>query len=280
MIDGVSELLRCPAPGGDGTLAYRDTGAGRRPPVVLLHGGFLDHTFWNDQVPALAAAGHRVVAPDARGHGWSDNATRPFRFTDDLAALLRHLDAGPAVLVGLSMGAMVAVDTALEHPELVRALVICGGGTAVSEYRDPWAQRLQNSMAESFAAGDIFGWIDACAYWAAGPARELDEVDPEILRRVREMQWHTFAKHTPDEADVHVHVPDTLARAQREIDVPVLALNGALDVPDLIGVAERIASAAPGGRALRIDGTAHFPNLERPEEFNRAVLDFLATVAV
>ncbi|WP_420711963.1 alpha/beta fold hydrolase [Streptomyces sp. MMG1533] len=54
-------------------------------------------------------------------------ATEPFRRADDLAALLRHLDAGPAVLVGLSMGGVIATDTVLEYPELVRAVVTCGG---------------------------------------------------------------------------------------------------------------------------------------------------------
>ncbi|MEV0202481.1 alpha/beta fold hydrolase, partial [Nonomuraea sp. NPDC050691] len=62
----------------DGRLHYRDTGAGS--PLVLLHGGFLDHGMWDDQVPVFAAR-HRVIAPDARGHGASDNATEPFRHT-------------------------------------------------------------------------------------------------------------------------------------------------------------------------------------------------------
>ncbi len=99
-------------PSADGDLAYLDTGSG--DPVVLLHSGYVDHRVWSDQIPALAAE-YRVIAPDVRGHGFSANATRPFRWADDLAALLRHLDAGPAVLVGSSMGGVIATDTLVEH---------------------------------------------------------------------------------------------------------------------------------------------------------------------
>src|SRR5919109_3816147 len=118
----------------DGDLAYRDTGTG--DPVVLLHSGIADHRVFDDQIQALAAH-HRVIAPDVRGHGFSANASRPFRWADDLADLLRHLDTGPAVLVGLCMGSAVATDTALEYPELVRAVVVSGAGTSEFEFKEP-----------------------------------------------------------------------------------------------------------------------------------------------
>ncbi len=258
----------------DGPLAYLDTGTGR--PVVLLHAAFADHTMWDDQVRALARH-HRVIAPDARGHGWSANASRPFRQTDDLAALLRHLDLGPAVLVGLSMGAITAVDTALEHPGLVHALVIGSGGTPDFDFTDPWAADVQATQARSLAAGDIEGWMNAFLLWAVGPRRTVDDVDPDILRRLREMAWRTLSKHTAAEPDHHVPVPDTAARA-KEIAVPVLALDGALDAPELAAKAEGIARAVADGRATTVEDAAHYPNLERPDVYNRAVLDFLHTV--
>ncbi|MET7433034.1 MULTISPECIES: alpha/beta fold hydrolase [Streptomyces] len=93
---------------------------------------------WDEQMRAFAPH-YRVIAPDARGHGASSNATRPFRPADDLAALLRHLDVGPAVLVGVSMGGGTAVDTALEHPELVRAVVVSGVGTSEPYFENPWS---------------------------------------------------------------------------------------------------------------------------------------------
>ncbi|MEW2399618.1 alpha/beta hydrolase [Streptomyces sp. NPDC046862] len=260
-------------PSGDGPLAYRDTG-GAGPPLVLLHGGFTDHRMWDDVVPLLAV-GHRVIAPDARGHGVSGNASRPFRFADDLAALLRHLDVGPAVLVGMSMGAAVAVDTALEHPGLVRALAVSGAGTSEPEYRDPWTRDFGARRQAALEAGDVEGWVDVSVSAVAGPHRTLDEVDPDVVRRVRDMLRGTITKHTPDEPDWSVPVTDTWARAAG-ITVPVLAVNGALDAPDLIAMADRLVDIVAGeSRTTAIEGAAHYANMERADTFTKILLEWL-----
>lgn len=251
----------------DGLLAYRELGSGR--PVVLLHGGFVDGRMWDDQLPYFAQD-HRVIVPDARGHGASANATRAFRHTDDLAALLRHLDTGPAVLVGVSMGAATAVDTALEHPGLVRALVVSGAGTSEPEFHHPWARDVQAAQARALAAGDVEGWVDAFLMFVAGPHRTVDAVDPQVVRRVRDMAGRTLAKHTAAEPDWRVPVADTWARAAK-ITVPVLAVHGGLDVDDHIGMGERLVRSVAHGRATTIDGTGHYPNMERPDLFNRTV---------
>ncbi|WP_370148680.1 alpha/beta fold hydrolase [Streptacidiphilus sp. EB129] len=258
----------------DGFLAYRDTGTGR--PVVLLHAFFADHTMWDDQVPALARH-YRVIAPDARGHGGSANASRPFRSTDDLAALLRHLDIGPAVLVGVSMGAITAVDTALEHPDLVHAVVISGGSVPTFQFGEGWARDVQAAQAAALAAGDMEGWMDAFVLWAVGPHRKPDDLDPDVLRRIREMAWRTLVKHTADEPNHHIPVPDTANRAA-EITVPFLAVNGALDTPELAGIAAHFARTVANGRVTTIDDAGHYPNLEQPDAFLRVIEDFLQIV--
>ncbi|MEV6120611.1 alpha/beta hydrolase [Streptomyces sp. NPDC052077] len=258
-------------PTADGRLAYRDTGSG--DPVVLLHSGFADHRVFEDQIPALAA-GHRVIAPDVRGHGASANATRPFRWADDLAALLRHLDAGPAVLVGVSMGGGIAVDTVLEHPELVRAVVACSSATSEFRYSDPWVLGIQAQQARSLGAGDAAGWLDAFLRFVPGEHRAPGDLDPAITDRLRAMALGTLAKHTPDEENHHVPLTGTWERVPG-IAVPFLTVHGALDAPDLIAEAERLARTVPGGRSARVDGAAHYPNMERPDVFNGIVLDFL-----
>ncbi|MGW4320416.1 alpha/beta fold hydrolase [Streptomyces sp. NPDC004684] len=256
----------------DGALAYRDTG-GAGLPVVLLHAGFVDHTMWDEQIPVLAKE-FRVIAPDARGHGRSANASRPFRQDDDLAELLRHLGVGPAALVGVSMGAMIAVATALEHPELVRALVVSGGGADEREFTDPWAGQAQRAAFQALAAGDIEAWHEVSDLWVHGRERPREAVRPEVYARLRAMRQRTIGKHAPGEPDHHVRVRDLAARAAR-ITVPVLALNGAQDAPELRAMADSIADAAPRGRTAVIEDAAHFPNLDRPEEYTRTVAAFL-----
>ncbi|MFJ2193551.1 alpha/beta fold hydrolase [Kitasatospora sp. NPDC087861] len=260
---------------GRGRLVHRDAGSGQ--PLVLLHGGLLDHRMWDDQI-AVLARDYRVIAPDARGHGGSSNATGPFRHTDDLAALLRHLDTGPALVVGLSMGGAVAVDTALEHPDLVRALVISGVGTSEPVFQDPWIGEIRDEEMRALAAGDIEGWIAAFTRLSTGPNRTLDEVDPDVVHRLREMTRRTITKHAPDEPDHQVPVTDTWERAAT-ITVPVLAINGGLDSADHIGAAERLVGIVADGRATTVEGTGHYPNMERPEVFNGILGDFLRTVS-
>jgi pimeloyl-ACP methyl ester carboxylesterase len=258
----------------DGDLAYRDLGTG--DPVVLLHSGFADHRVFDDQLPALTADFH-VIAPDIRGHGFSANASKPFRWADDLADLLRHLDLGPAVLVGLSMGAAVATDTALEYPELVRAIVVSGGGTSAFEYKDPDLLEHTARAGQLLAAGDIEGWLDQFTEGVAGPHRTRDEVDPSVLRRLRALTAHTISKHTPGEKDWHVPLGDPWPRVPR-LDVPVLAIHGAADWPDSIAMADRLVHTVPNGRATTIEGVGHYPNMEKPHAFNEILRDFLDTL--
>ncbi|MER6499239.1 alpha/beta hydrolase [Streptomyces sp. NPDC001455] len=258
----------------DGSLAYRDVGEGQ--PLVLLHAGFFDHGMWGEQIRAFAPH-YRVIAPDARGHGASSNATRPFRPADDLAALLRHLDAGPAVLVGVSMGGGTAVDAALEHPELVRAVVVSGVGTSEPYFEDPWSLEVLGEQNGALAAGDIEGWLKGHVRFAAGPHRSLGDVDADIANRLRAMASRTISKHTAGEPDHRVPVPQTWRRAA-SIDVPVLAINGALDVSDHIAMAERLVHAVPDGRAVSVENTAHFPNMEEPARFNALLAGFLETL--
>ncbi|MFD0855458.1 alpha/beta fold hydrolase [Actinomadura adrarensis] len=256
-------------------LFWLDQGTGR--PLILLHGGFLHHRMWDDQIPVFSTR-YRVIAPDTRGHGRSAIPKGPYRFTDDLATLLRHLDTGPAVLVGVSMGAAIAVDTALEHPDLVTGVVISGAGTSEPYFTDPWTTQTMGQWHAAMAAGDLEGSIEAFTYFGlAGPHRTLDDVDPALVERLRRMTRETMSKYDRYEPEHPVPVTDTWERLAK-ISVPLLAINGALDSPDHLGMAERLAGTVQDGRAVSIEGAAHYPNMERPEEFNSLLDDFLNSI--
>jgi pimeloyl-ACP methyl ester carboxylesterase len=252
---------------------YKETGAGDA--VVLLHSGGTDLRMWDDQVPALSAR-YRVIRADARGHGRSATPTEPFRQCDDVAELIRHLDAGPATLVGVSMGAGAATDTALEYPELVSGLVVCGAGTNEPVFTDPWILDVQRRQAEAAARHDAAAWIDAFLdALVVGPHRTADEVDPSVLARCREMVTDTVTHHVRLDAVTPTHVHGSWDRLA-EIEVPAVGVYGTLDVSDHITMAERFAAGVQHGAVARIEGAGHVPNMERPTEFTTLLLDFLS----
>ncbi|WP_406341263.1 alpha/beta fold hydrolase [Streptomyces sp. NBC_00648] len=261
----------------DGLLTYRDEGPRDGEVLVLLHSVFADSTQFDTLIPGLTALGYRVIAPDARGHGRSANATKPFRQADDLADLLRNLGLRQVVLVGVSMGGMIGVDTAVEHPELVRALVVSGRGLGEPDLTDPWSAAVAERQHTALAGGDLPGYLDGFLEWIAGPRRSLDEIDPAIVAHVREMATRTLMKHTPDEPDHLVPVEDLASRA-KDIAIPVLAINGALDVPGLLDTVAALMDAVPHGRSTELDGAGHYTTMERPEEFTRVLVDFLREV--
>jgi pimeloyl-ACP methyl ester carboxylesterase len=260
----------------DGFLAYDEAGDGGDV-VVLLHGGAVDRRMWHPQVGPLAAT-HRVIALDARGHGRSSTPTEPFRHGDDLAVLLR--ETGPAHLVGLSMGASTALDTALEHPGLVRSLVISGAGPSEGRPYDPWTVEVQARWARKAAEGDLEGWLDVFGELTVGPHRTASDVAPGVLAQLREMARDTVLRHVV-RAD-GITPPPELLPVERgwerlaELAVPVLAIAGALDAADHVGLTRRTARTAPRGRFVSLDGAAHYPNLERPREWDAVVAEFLS----
>ena len=120
----------------DGVSLFYAFTQGPLPPVVLLHGWCCDHTFLAPQAAHLARLGHTVVAPDFRGHGRSDKPEQayPIRgFTDDVAWLCAELGLERPVLIGHSMGGIVAYDLAACLPDLPAAIVMLDAAVVLPE---------------------------------------------------------------------------------------------------------------------------------------------------
>ncbi|MDD7940089.1 alpha/beta fold hydrolase [Actinomycetospora lutea] len=248
-------------------LAHVDQGNG--PPVLLLHGGALDHRLWEPQIAALART-HRVVAPDLRGHGTSPTPTAPFRHVDDVAALVRGLDLGPVTVAGISLGASVAVDLALEAPDLVAGLVVSGAGASGAEFRDPATLDLLARWAQAARDRDRERWTAIFLELGFGPGRPLDDVDPAVLAHVRRMTDDTLDRHVPDGTPVlPTPVADAVTRS-RDLRLPVLAIVGLLDSPDHQRMARELAQDV-----VEVPRAGHYPTLEAPDEVTAALLAFL-----
>jgi len=252
--------------------------AGEGATVVLLHEGICDSRMWDPQWEAFTAR-FRTARLDFPGYGRSE--LRPGRecLAEEVLATLDALQIERAAFVGASVGGRVALELAVGRPERVSALVLVGSGIHGHEWSEP-VQAYSAEEERAFAAGDLDAAVEAnLRMWVDGPHRSPAEVDPAVRAAVGEMQRAAFEAWLVhgDEVDEEALVPDVAERLG-EIEVPTLVLAGELDVADIHAIAARLGAEIPGARRAVIEGTAHVPNMERPEEFNDLVLGFLADV--
>jgi pimeloyl-ACP methyl ester carboxylesterase len=255
----------------DVRLFYTDAGEGS--PVLLVHGWSCDSHDWNHQHDAFAAR-HRVIAVDLRGHGRSSVSAegyRPRQFADDLAALLRLLDVGPVVAIGHSLGGVIVSVLAIEHAELVRAVVAVDPAYAMSA-------SIQDRVLANAAA---FRGANGLAL-AAQAQRDMDgpATDPALVA------WHgRRVLGTPHEVVAETYAglyeagdqigfdPQSSSYLKRRA-CPVLAFYA---LPKR-AAHERTLSTHPASHVVAWEGAGHWLHQERPGEFAHLVLRWVAAL--
>jgi pimeloyl-ACP methyl ester carboxylesterase len=258
-----------------GQLFYEMEGDGRT--VVLLHGGMLDHTMWDEQFPLLVGAGYRVVRYDARRHGRSTAEPGDYAGYDDVHDLLTGLGLPSATLVGLSLGGRTAIDAALAYPPMVDALVLVAPGMSGMEFRDPFILSEGERTRAAADAHDHEAYVESVLrQWVDGPHRTPDQVDPGVRARCRALMMAA-----PPGRGARQGVMRELDAVHRvdELRVPVLAMVGDLDSSDIEWVVDQVVTRVPGARRLVVPGAGHVIPLDRPDVFNRALLGFLGQYA-
>lgn len=259
-----------------GDAALTDIGEGR--PVVFLHGWSVDRSFFSGQ-HELAGEGFRVIAPDQAGHraGETAGVLTIGHLSADLAALLAGLDS-PALLVGWSMGATVALDHLARHGSAGIAGLIMVDMTPKVANDAGWRLGLADgqSLDEAVAAAERMqaGWPRYAPKIADALFAEGREADAGLVQHARQV---IVAR----DAAAMAHLWRSLVEADhretiRRLDVPVLALAGALSRLYRPEVAAWIAAQAPRGAAVSIADAGHMPHAEQPGAFNAALKAFAA----
>jgi pimeloyl-ACP methyl ester carboxylesterase len=247
-------------------IAYDVRGDG--PPVVLVHAGIADRRMWRDTVPALERE-FTVVTYDQRGYGDSTLPGGPATYTDDLGALLAELGIEGVSLVGVSLGGRVVLEHTLLHPESVTRLVLVGAGLPDWNWSDE-VQRVGDDEDEALEAGNL----DLAV--AVNVDLWVGDASPEVRELVATMQRRAFEIPTPDPEPTAPPPLDPPASARlADIAVPTLVVVGERDVDDIRRIADVLTDGIPDARQEVVAGAAHLPPLERPDEFNALLLDFL-----
>lgn len=259
-----------------GRLYYEAEGEGH--PLLLLAGGLGDLRMWDVQVPAFAER-YRVIRFDFRGFGRTETQKVPFSNRADAAAVLDHLDAKSAHVVGQSRGGVIALDLAIERPELVDSLVIVAGGAGGFRPElpegvegPPWddMERLwEGKDWATLAELETRVWVDG---WGQPATR----VDAGLRRRVHDFILSTYQAEY-EEGEPEALQPPAAGRLG-EVRAPTLVVIGSVDEPGGILNSRFVADTIAGARLVEFEGVAHMVHMEQPERFNRLVLDFLAEV--
>jgi len=268
------ESVRVRSPDGTGIQAEAH---GEGPVLVLSCAFCTTRENWRANLPALTAAGYRVVLWDYRGHGASDVPDGPEawsmeRVVEDLGAVLERLaPGGPAVLGGLSFGGLCSLHFALRHPGRVRALVLVdsGPGFKKPEAQAAWQEQVERTASFVQERG-LRAFVDGKAGAtcvgrrpelpaARAAADAIAAQDPAGLAR--------FGRYVAGPAPA---VIDELSR----IEAPALVVVGEEDRA-YRRAADVMAARLPNARKVVLPGAGHIVNIEAPEAFERAVVDFL-----
>jgi 3-oxoadipate enol-lactonase len=257
------------------SLAYEREGPRGDLPVVLIHAGVADRRMWQPVWPALTRE-RDVVRLDLRGFG--DSAARPagpVSPADDVLGALAEIDVDRCHLVGASFGAGVAVEVALTRPAAVASLLLAAPAGSLLAEMTPSLRAFIDQERAALADGDLDAAVEAnLSCWVEGPHRSPAEIDPAVRQLVGLMQRRAF-EVTADWDDVEEKElePPALDRLG-EISVPVLVLNGGLDLDTVHDAAGRVASGIPGARRVDWPQAGHLPSLERPADFLRLLREW------
>jgi 3-oxoadipate enol-lactonase len=250
---------------------YEREGSGM--PLILLHEGVADSRMWEPQVDAFAKH-FDVIRPDMRGYGQSSALDGPWSPVDDLLALIDQLGLKPAHLAGASMGGGIAIDFALEHAERVSKLVLIGTSIGGASFGKKYPHLFADIRAASEANDDdAFNQAERRLF-LDGPGRPEGYVSNQRWRELfldmnGKAMYVDLEKFPPRQLD-----PPASERLH-EITCPVLVVDGDEDLPPVHDGAALLMEKLPHARKVVIHDAAHLMNLEHPEEFNRAVLEFL-----
>lgn len=251
------------------TLRKARNGAPRRT-IVLSHALGCDLSMWDTLANELAAE-NDVVAYDHRGHGRSDAPASLYtmqELAEDAARLVRELDCGPVVWIGLSMGGMVGQELAIRHPELVSGLVIANSTSAYpDEVRFAWQQRIETVRSKGIEA-----IADAVMerYFHA----DFRQNQAAAVASFRKRLVSTDAEGYVGCCNA-VGTVDTTGRLP-QVKAPTLVIAGALDQGAPVSMSETMAKAIPGAQLVVLEDASHLAVAEQPKAFEQAVTRFLA----
>lgn len=253
----------------NGTQLYYEV-LGDGAPVVFLPGGNFDHRMWDDQVKTIGRES-RAITYDPRGYGQSGAWGAPYRAADDLVALLDHLGVQRATLVGVSLGARIALDVAAEYPNRVAALVLVAPGLSGYQWSEQGYQ-WYGPIADAAVARDS---LQAARLWLKSPFLAPAMESPALAARLR--NWAAENSKVWLAADTEVPYEAPAIEQLGQISVPTLIVVGERDTRDVHRIVDTLAQGILRAEVVRLRDIGHMVHLEAPSRFDELLSAFLGS---
>lgn len=252
-------------------LAYDCAGSGHA--VLLIHGFPLNRRMWQPQLAALSAAGYQALAPDLPGFGESPPLAGPVsmsRYAEELVRLLDRLEIERVVACGMSMGGYVLFSLLEHFPERVAAASFIVTRAAGDDAEGKAKRSEMAGTARSQGAAPVADVFSELVFAPATP-----RLRPELLDEVRSWMLAANPEGVAGALEAMRERADYAARLA-DITHPSLVVGALDDRAIPIEQSQELAAGLPNSDLIEIDNAGHMVNLEQPEAFNSALLDFLA----
>ncbi len=259
---------------GKSLIHYDLVGPSDAPVVCMTHSLTSDGGMWAEQVPVLLGAGFQVLRVDMRGHGGSTPTKGDYTIdalASDVVSLLDALGFDTGVhLIGLSMGGMVGLVIAADHPGRLASLMACCTASH-------WAgdtELMLSRIAAVRQSGTLESIVEANMERRYGP--DYRSRRPQRWQALRD----TFLGTSLDGyyGCMNACMTHNVAPRLHQVSVPTLVLAGTEDLATPASDNRQIAATIPGARYVEIEGGYHFPNVEYDDQFNRIMLDWMNEV--
>jgi len=265
---------------GDAAIFYEITGRGK--PLILLHGYALNGLMWQFQIPALSEK-YEVITVDLRGFGqsscgkgWSGNI-----MADDIAGLLENLNLKDCAIAGFSLSGPVAFRLAFNYPDRISRLVMVSSILPSAGLPRQKTQSLaQKRELDLLIIHGVEGWANKVGLRSGPMVANMFIRNPEV----KDLWDKILKRHNPDflrcmmAARSNTRPSENWRDKLSDISQPTLIVAGAQD-DRFLDASRYLQRLIPNARLEIISGAGHMVNLEKPNEFNRTLLDFLAESA-
>lgn len=257
----------------DFSMAFLDTADGLT--TLMIHGFPLSSALWQPQIEDLKHY-TRIIAPDLRGHGQSDAVPGPYSISllaDDCVDLMGHLNVAPPFVVsGLSMGGYIAFEIYRRYSEHVGGLILTATRAAGDSEdgkinRDKTIKLVREQGIEALIEGMLPKLVSS----------KTAASQSELMLFIQDMMMETSVEGVVGALAAMRDRPDSTSMLN-QIQVPTLIIHGQDDQIIPVAEAKAMAKEIPNAELVIIPGAGHVPNLEQPDSYNDAVIDFLDSV--